>query len=61
MNKERVFPLSVKKLGKLDEIVLQHGKNNDDGWGYTTKPDSERFPFPARKPSKHWLCLSRWI
>jgi hypothetical protein len=46
MHKERVLPLSVKKLGKLDEIVLENGKNSKDGWGYSAKVDDERSPFP---------------
>jgi len=52
MNATGSSRLSIKKLGKLDEIVLEKGSNNKDGWGYTKNPDDERTPLVPRKISR---------
>lgn len=47
--------MSVKSLGKLDALVREGGKNNDDGWGWSTRAGDELRPtLPTRRLPWRW-------
>ena len=59
MQQTHALQLSIRKLGKLDDLVREKGKNNKDGWDYTVQPDDERVSLPPRKPNKRFFFLFR--
>ncbi len=45
-------PLPLRRLGKLDDLVRENGKNQDDGWNWSVKAGNDRVPSSPRKEPK---------
>ncbi len=52
MHNSSLQQVFVKRLGKLDDLVREGGRNNKDGWGYSPKPDNARVPPPPCHPRR---------